>query len=235
VRNVTLAHVYNDGCNIHGVARDTRFENITSLECGDDGFSAHDDCQCEIDGFISIGNSTGFADVGTSETHYKRVLIADCLGTDVLVFGDGRHSMDAAVIFSAASNPFSMSPSSGRGPNPVTFKMSDVVFQRTGPRADLLVSKNAELTVDHCNFLDAPLRATGGLTFNSTYWVGGTPSVWSGENNHYLPTVPDSVEARLQAILAKARALLQEAKTTQTPKLHTVEELGLVPGLESAP
>jgi hypothetical protein len=233
VRNVTFAHVYNDGCNIHGVARDTRFENITSLECGDDGFSAHDDCQCEIDGFISIGNSTGFADVGTSETHYRRVVIADCLGTDVLVYGDGLHSMEKAVIFSAGSRPFGLDPSSGRSPRPVTFEMKDVIFQRTGPRADLLVSKNAELTAARCAFLDAPMRANGPFTFANTLWAGGTPSsasvptLWAGEGNRYRPTASAELQTKLGEILEKSRALLKSAKTARTPTLHTVEELGL--------
>src|SRR5258708_36967856 len=113
VRNLTSTHVYNDGFNIHGMTRDCRFENIASIECGDDGFSAHDDCQCEIDGFLSIGNSTGLADVGSSCTHYRHVTIRDCLGVDVLVMGDGDHSIEDGVITSTAHSPLNFDAQTG--------------------------------------------------------------------------------------------------------------------------
>ena len=39
IRNLTATHVYNDGYNIHGTTRDISFENITAIECGDDGLA----------------------------------------------------------------------------------------------------------------------------------------------------------------------------------------------------
>ena len=83
VRNVVATHVYNDGYNIHGAQRDMVFENIAAIECGDDGFSAHEDGDCRIDGFVSIGNSTGMCDTVSSVTHFRNVFIRDCLGYDV--------------------------------------------------------------------------------------------------------------------------------------------------------
>ncbi|MEI9897947.1 MAG: hypothetical protein WDN28_29840 [Chthoniobacter sp.] len=67
---MNATHVYNDGYNIHGKCRDCVFEHIGAFECGDDGISAHDDCQYRVDGLVSIGNSTGIADTVDSITEY---------------------------------------------------------------------------------------------------------------------------------------------------------------------
>ena len=75
VKNVTGMHVYNDGYNVHGAQRNLVFENIAAINCGDDGFSAHEDVDCQIDGFVSIGNATGLCDTGTSQTNYRNVFI----------------------------------------------------------------------------------------------------------------------------------------------------------------
>lgn len=150
VRNLTNTHVYNDGCNIHGITRDCRFEHIASIDCGDDGFSAHDDCQCEIDGFTSIGNSTGIADAGASVTHYRRVLIRDCLGIDVLMIGDGAHSLTNAVVLSSAATPLSTGPESGAGQVPCRLRLENVLFRRVGPPAEMRVARGSALALERC-------------------------------------------------------------------------------------
>jgi hypothetical protein len=62
IKNITVTRVLNDGFNLHGhgIAR-VRFENIAAAGCGDDGFSAHEDADHEIDGLAATGNSTGLA------------------------------------------------------------------------------------------------------------------------------------------------------------------------------
>jgi hypothetical protein len=194
VRNVTSAHVYNDGCNIHGMTRDCHFQNIASIECGDDGFSAHDDCQCDIDGFVSIGNSTGFADVGSSVTHYRNVHIQDCLGIDMLVMGDGEHSITNGVVVSSASTPLALGPETGSGQRDCAFILKNVAFHRVGPAADLRVSKGASLDATRCTFLNASLLNAGGAVSLDHCVFGGDPkssitlrkeSRWHGVNNLY--------------------------------------------------
>ena len=194
VRNVTSTHVYNDGYNIHGMTRDCHFQSITSIECGDDGFSAHDDCHCEIDGFVSIGNSTGFADVGSSVTHYRNIHIQGCLGIDMMVMGDGEHSITNGVVLSSASTPLALGPETGSGQRDCAFLLKNVVFHRVGPAADLRVNKGASLDANRCTFLNTSLLNAGGSVSLDHCAFGGDPksaitirkeSRWHGANNLY--------------------------------------------------
>lgn len=194
IRNVTCTHVYNDGCNIHGITRDCRFENITALECGDDGFSAHDDCQCTIDAFRSIGNSTGLADTGISETHYRNVFVKDCLGIDVLFMGDGTHSITGATILSSANTPLTMSPASGSGVRPCECRFDNVFFRRVGPKAAARFETNTSFVATRSTFWGLDLLVAGGSVDLKHSIVGGEPkpeiviresSRWQGADNAY--------------------------------------------------
>ena len=49
--------------NVHGDARGLKFYNIVGYDCFDEGFSAHDTCECEIIGGRFYGNENGIADV----------------------------------------------------------------------------------------------------------------------------------------------------------------------------
>ena len=104
VRNLNTQHVYNDGFNIHGYSRGVLLENVSAVECGDDGISAHDDCRIRVEGFTSIGNSTGFCHTNDSESDSNRVLIRDCLGFDVFVLDTGRHTLTNSIVYSSALN-----------------------------------------------------------------------------------------------------------------------------------
>ncbi len=106
IKNLTATHPYNDGFNIHGDCRDVLFENIRAIECGDDGISAHESAQYRVDGFVSIGNSTGICDTGTAQTTYNNVFIARNVGFDLYFLNNGRYRITNAVVFSSAMNPF---------------------------------------------------------------------------------------------------------------------------------
>lgn len=106
IKNITATHPYNDGFNIHGDCRDVTFENIRAIECGDDGISAHESAQYRVDGFVSIGNSTGICDTGTAQTSYNNVFIARNIGFDLYFLNNGRYRITNAVVFSSALNPF---------------------------------------------------------------------------------------------------------------------------------
>lgn len=103
IRNLNTQHVYNDGFNIHGYCRGVLLENVSAVECGDDGISAHDDCRIKVDGFTSIGNSTGFCHTNDSHSDSNRVLIRDCLGFDVFVLDTGRHTLSNSIVYSSAA------------------------------------------------------------------------------------------------------------------------------------
>jgi len=101
VRNVTVTHVLNDGFALTvgkepgNTVRNVRFENIAAIECGDDGLSAHGDCEVFVDRFLSRGNSTGYCSQGTS--HNRRVRIEQTDGVGIYPIG-GRHTFEDSVV-----------------------------------------------------------------------------------------------------------------------------------------
>lgn len=162
VRNVIATHVYNDGFNIHGDQRDLVFENITALDCGDDGFSAHEAAECRIDGFTSIGNSTGLCDTGTSSTHYKNVFIRDCLGYDVFFTSRGSHSLVNALVESSAARAVSVGRD-GTGEGTCTVRFENVLVRRAaGQPQEFRISAGAKLTAERCTFENLSVQATPG-------------------------------------------------------------------------
>jgi len=154
IKNLTATHPYNDGFNIHGDCRDVVFENIRAIECGDDGISAHESAQYRVDGFISIGNSTGICDTGTAQTSYNRVFIADCIGFDLYFLDNGRYKLTNAVIFSKAQNPFTVTSREGQQ---CELEMDNVLFRRLVEPRKALIAKKAlvqakRLTMENITF-----------------------------------------------------------------------------------
>jgi hypothetical protein len=196
VRNVIATHVYNDGCNIHGAQRACVFENIAAIECGDDGFSAHEDAECRIDGFVSIGNSTGITDTVSSVTHFKNVFIRDCLGYDVFFIGDSPHSIENAIVESSAARALDVGQHTDRTQLEAgTVRLKNVLFRRTAAPQEIRVSRNAELIADHCTFVGLNVQVTpgGAMTARDCIFTGDPKpemilwlnTVWRGERNLY--------------------------------------------------
>lgn len=158
IRNLTATHVYNDGFNIHGDCRDVVFENIRAIECGDDGISAHESAQYRVDGFVSIGNSTGICDTGTAQTSYRNVFIANCVGFDLYFLDEGRYTLINALVLSSAQNPLSIN---GRSTGTCQMRMENVHLRRlTEPRLGK-VTTNASLTAKCCTFENLKVQVTG--------------------------------------------------------------------------
>lgn len=140
IKNLTATHPYNDGFNIHGDCRDVVFENIRAIECGDDGISAHESAQYRVDGFVSIGNSTGICDTGTAQTSYHRVFIADCHAFDLYFLDDGRYKITNALILSKAQNPFTVT---GREDKHCELEIDQMLFRRLVEPKTGLIAKTA--------------------------------------------------------------------------------------------
>jgi len=196
VRNITATHVYNDGYNIHGTQRATVFENIAAIECGDDGFSAHEDAECRIHGFVSIGNSTGLCDTVSSVTHYKNVFIKDCLGFDVFFIGDSPHSMENVLIESRAARTFVIEQHTDRPQNGLSrVSLKNVLIRRIGKPGEIRIGKNAQLTATRCTFIGLNVTAVTGseTAFEGCVFTGEPkPDVlvwkdakWGGVANRY--------------------------------------------------
>jgi hypothetical protein len=204
VRNVTGTHVYNDGYNIHGKTRDVVFENIAAIECGDDGFSAHDDCTVRVDGFISIGNSTGITNTGRSQSENCRVWIQDCLGFDFFALDEGykpgediprcnSQTLIDSVILSSAGRCIAVDGSRGLD-EPCRMKLENVLVRRVGRPDEARVAKHSELIADHVTMIDVTLQATGGKVElrNSVLCGSSSPKIilwadttWKADHNRY--------------------------------------------------
>ncbi len=65
VRNVNVTLVSNDGFNIHGKVTNAEFYNCNAWDCGDEGFSSHDQCETLLDGAVYTNCDNGIANVNT--------------------------------------------------------------------------------------------------------------------------------------------------------------------------
>jgi len=198
IRNIAATHVYNDGINVHGTTRDCRFENISSIDCGDDGFSAHEDAECEIDGFTSIGNSTGLCDTAESRTHYRNVFIKDCLAYDVFFVSHGDHSIENAIVESSALRAVSVGRDAAKD-GICTVRLKNMMIRRVGGNQEFFkifgINGGAQLDVDHCTIENLNVQAAPISTVNFQHcFVTGDPKPslllekgvkWTGEANVY--------------------------------------------------
>lgn len=171
IRNLTATHPYNDGFNIHGDCRACVFENIAAIECGDDGISAHETAQYRVEGFVSIGNSTGICDTGGSETSYDRVFIADCLGFDLYFLDTGRYTLRHALVLSSAQNALSIT---GRENAACHMTMEDVLIRRLALPPFGTVAQHATLAAKRCTFENLDVKVTGTATWDDCL-VNGQP------------------------------------------------------------
>lgn len=134
VRNLTCQYAGNDGFNLHGNWKGIRLENVKALFNGDEGISAHDQCEVEVIGAEVAYNGSvagGIADVNQSVTVYRNCLVYrnraafhfDAAGRhevrDSVVFGNGRDLSAKPVENVTFENVISLP--SGARPDPVKF------------------------------------------------------------------------------------------------------------------
>lgn len=199
IRNVTSIHPYNDGFNLSN-CRDVTLENIRAIDCGDDGISAHGECDYTVTGFASIGNATGICDTGHSRTSYRRVLIRDCIGFDLYFLDTGTYFVQDALVISSAAKSLYLS-GRDRPAEPCRLTLENVLIRREKTENEIRVSPNCELTARRTTFLGLHLQATGGKIRLESCLLGGdvpAPSpprrprlhlwpdaAWSGRHNLY--------------------------------------------------
>jgi hypothetical protein len=158
IKNLTATHPYNDGFNIHGDCREVVFENIRAIECGDDGISAHESAQYRVDGFVSIGNSTGICDTGTAQTSYKNIFLARNVAFDLYFLDEGRYSITNALVLSSAQNPFT---ATGRVKGDCRLDLENVLLRRlVEPRLGI-IALNSVVTGKRCTFENLDFKVTG--------------------------------------------------------------------------
>jgi len=181
IKNLTATHPYNDGFNIHGDCRDVIFENIRAIECGDDGISAHETAEYRVDGFVSIGNSTGICDTVAAKTSYNRVFIADCIGYDLFFLDDGRYRLTNAVIYSKAQNPFTVT---GREDKRCQLEMDNVLFRRLAEPRTALIAPTAVVRAKRLTMENITFDARGELQHEGAADVAGLMKLVPEEYRH---------------------------------------------------
>lgn len=195
VKNLVATRFQNDGYNIHGDQVGLVFENIKAIECGDDGFSAHEAAECRIDGFVSIGNSTGLCDVGSSKTHYRNLHIRDCLSYDVFFISHGEHSIENALVESSAARAVSVGRDAApEGTCAVTLRNVHIRRDPALPQ-EIRIGRGGSLRAERCTFEHLLIQATPGSQVDLRQcYVTGNPKpdlhvwqdvIWQGAGNHY--------------------------------------------------
>jgi hypothetical protein len=192
IRNLVATRVWNDGYNIHGKTRDILFENITAIDCGDDGLSAHEDCEVRVEGFVSIGNSTGICNIGKSTSVNNRVLIKDCLGYDFFVLDSNVHVLKNSLICCNADRSVVVQ---GRQEGDVcTLKMENVVIVGSKPSKPVTVGKNGVLEGRRVTLHGLNLDLSGLSVSLAESVIGGDPppqitlspqTKWQADKNFY--------------------------------------------------
>jgi len=164
IRNLTATHPYNDGFNIHGDCRNVIFENIRAIECGDDGISAHESAQYQVNGFVSIGNGTGICDTGSSQTSYNNLFIADCVGVDLYFLDTGRYSISNAIVLSSAQKPFIVT---GGAKSSCELKIDNLFIRRLSKAQAALFAGNSSVFANKLTLDNLDLKVTGKVEFEN--------------------------------------------------------------------
>ena len=172
IRNLTATHPYNDGFNIHGDCRDCVFENIRAIECGDDGISAHESAQYRVDGFVSIGNSTGICDTGTAQTRYSNIFLASNVAFDFYFLDYGRYSVTNSLVLSSAQNAFT---TTGREKGDCRLTLENVLFRRLVEPRMGIIALNSIVTGTRCTFENLDFKVTGSASWENCL-INGKPA-----------------------------------------------------------
>lgn len=101
VRNITAMHAANDGFNIHNKWTGVKLENVRAFSNADEGISAHDEVQMEVDGAEVAWNGSaagGVADVNQCITSYKNCKMHDNLGA-AFFFSGKSHKVTDTLIY----------------------------------------------------------------------------------------------------------------------------------------
>jgi hypothetical protein len=202
-KNLTVTHVINDGFALRtsppgGKVYDIRYENIRAVDNCDDGFSAHGDCEVQLDGFYCEGCSTGIATSGTSVNNH--VVTRNIHGVDLL-FGQGKHVVtDSRIEGHGATAGILAETWNAYSPELCDLKLENVVvggaLGQAGPaRLIRVIGRPTRLTLVHATLCGMSIRAEKGATLavHDSVVAGGSsatidvqPDVtWQADRNVY--------------------------------------------------
>ena len=207
IKNLTVKHVNNDGFALNsgykagtGFIKENhitniRYENIEAIDNGDDGFSAHGNCDVYVDGFVAIGNSTGIATGGTGEYHH--VYIAETHGIDIAL-GDGHHVFKDSVIENRIAYPITLHTYAGIT-EPIRMVMENCLIRRdpalpASPKGAIVIRDGSIFDGRRLTIIGVNVDLNQGRASLADSFVGGGPNfhidvspkgIWHGEHNLY--------------------------------------------------
>ena len=157
VRDLTCQHFFNDGFNIHGGSAPMWFERIRGNWNGDEGFSAHENCECHVrDAEFSHNQCHGIADIDLARTHYSGITVRDNVLKNIFFIGRLHSVIDSEVsgspenITLAASTPASIPRIEGHPLAGSSANFRNVVV-RSGPNElGAHLRTGSEAVFEHC-------------------------------------------------------------------------------------
>ena len=87
IKNMICRNFWNDAYNIHNKVKSVTFDTICAIDCGDDGVSAHEECEIDVRNFLSFGNSTGICHINNAVSRHTDVYIESALGREIYLKG----------------------------------------------------------------------------------------------------------------------------------------------------
>ena len=87
IKNMICRNFWNDAYNIHNKVKSVTFDTICAIDCGDDGVSAHEECEIDVRNYLSFGNSTGICHINNAVSRHTDVYIESALGREIYLKG----------------------------------------------------------------------------------------------------------------------------------------------------
>lgn len=173
IRNLAVRRVLNDGFNIHDSGVALRFENIAAIECGDDGVSAHEDCEFEIDGYASYGNMTGVCNIGNTVCRLSRMRLEGDVAREL--FSLEAASFDVRDSFIDASiSEYAITAASNQKKGLFSkIGMENVLVVNLSKSGHSVSSApSCALNFKSCAFVGVNLKLAGESTIEKTLFLG---------------------------------------------------------------
>ena len=157
IRNMIARHFWNDGYNIHGKVRNVLFENIAAIECGDDGISAHNECEITTKNYLSLRNSTGICHIQQAVCKHDNVYIEGTRGVDFYLFPQSSCTLTNAYIAGNSRRGILLD-----NKTPTEVMMKDCFILNENPDASFTCSKQCSATFENVHasgYKKAPRKA----------------------------------------------------------------------------
>jgi hypothetical protein len=193
IRNITSTHFWNDGFNIHNHSKDLLFENIRSFENGDDGISAHEACEYEVNGFVAARNSTGVCNIQEAVCKLNNLYLAGNYGMEFGGYEATRYEMRNSVIdASTAAKPIVVMGHTKTNQICRLLMENVLVYANKSKPPFIEVAGNGELTARNLTTVNVSWRVLGSAKVRSSVIAGAGTVIdcppggtWQAEGNLY--------------------------------------------------